>query len=355
MSTRQEIFDVIIVGAGPSGAATAKALSDNGLKPLILEKMKLPRYKCCSGVLFGEAQVLLKEYFGTLPPEEVYCHPKVIKASNVQGYEEGKGLFQWYWEWPKEGKTFPSDYLNLWRDKFDYWLVQQSGGEVVDGCIFKDFKVEGNVVKVGAQKGKKRVEFSGRYLVGADGGSSRVRNILDPTFKEKYVELVVYQGYYQYESMGLEEDHWYVFSGSNLGTTIASLHQKDGLLTMCVGVPRGKRPKPYFENFKSFLKEKFGVKLGNFVRQEGCIFNNMFITGNFHQGKERVLLVGEAAGLIHMNGSGIDTSLDSGYRAGEAIVEALKSGIDAWELYYDRTRDIRDHIKECAKHQQIFK
>ena len=80
----------------------------------------------------------------------------------------------------------------------------------------------------------------------------------------------------------------------------------------------------------------------------------MFVTNNFHLGKGKVLLAGEAAGLLHMNGSGIDTALDSGYRAGEAIVEAIKNGVDAWQLYYDRTRDIRDHIKECTKHQQMF-
>ena len=82
--------------------------------------------------------------------------------------------------------------------------------------------------------------------------------------------------------------------------------------------------------------------------------NTMFVSGNFHLGRDRVLLTGEAAGLLHMNGSGIDTAIDSGYRAGEAIAEALKNGVEAWQIYYERTKDIRDHIKECARHQQLF-
>jgi len=49
----------------------------------------------------------------------------------------------------------------------------------------------------------------------------------------------------------------------------------------------------------------------------------MFVTGNFHQGREKVL-TGEAAGFLHMNGAGIDTAIDSGYRVGAAISEALK-------------------------------
>ncbi len=95
--------------------------------------------------------------------------------------------------------------------------------------------------------------------------------------------------------------------------------------------------------------------MGRFVRQEGCVINTMFATNNFQQGRGRVLLAGEAAGLLHMNGSGIDTAIDSGYRAGEAVAEALGSSADARQVYYDRTRDIRDHIKECARHQQTFK
>ncbi len=95
-------YDVIVIGSGPAGSSAARALVQCGLKTLILEKKKLPRYKCCSGVLFGEAQALLKKYFGELPPEEFYCKPKVINASDILVYREGEGFSQWYWEWPKK-------------------------------------------------------------------------------------------------------------------------------------------------------------------------------------------------------------------------------------------------------------
>ncbi|MBW1766293.1 MAG: FAD-dependent monooxygenase, partial [Deltaproteobacteria bacterium] len=52
-------YDVIIIGSGPAGSSAAKSLTQRGLETLILEKEKLPRYKCCSGVLFGEAQELI--------------------------------------------------------------------------------------------------------------------------------------------------------------------------------------------------------------------------------------------------------------------------------------------------------
>jgi len=116
----------------------------------------------------------------------------------------------------------------------------------------------------------------------------------------------------------------------------------------------GKNIKKYIANLIDLLETKQNTKVGRFVRQEGCVMNTMYVTANFHQGRGRVLLTGEAAGLLHMNGSGIDTAIDSGYRAGEAIAEALKTGVGAWQIYYDRTNDIRDHIRECTRQQQMF-
>src|SRR5436305_2003757 len=44
-------FDVIIVGGGPSGAATAIRLGASGLKVALLDKAKFPRDKTCGDAL----------------------------------------------------------------------------------------------------------------------------------------------------------------------------------------------------------------------------------------------------------------------------------------------------------------
>jgi len=38
---------VVIIGAGPAGSACAKALMDDGIEPLVIEKERLPRHKTC--------------------------------------------------------------------------------------------------------------------------------------------------------------------------------------------------------------------------------------------------------------------------------------------------------------------
>ncbi len=51
--------DVIVVGAGPAGAATAILLAEQGFKVLALDRAKLPRPKMCGEYLSPEAARVL--------------------------------------------------------------------------------------------------------------------------------------------------------------------------------------------------------------------------------------------------------------------------------------------------------
>jgi choline dehydrogenase-like flavoprotein len=62
-----KVYDAIVVGGGPAGTAFAKVLVGEGLKTLILEKKRLPRHKCCSGILFSNSKELSEGIFGKIP------------------------------------------------------------------------------------------------------------------------------------------------------------------------------------------------------------------------------------------------------------------------------------------------
>ena len=53
-----QMYDVIVIGAGPTGCTAAKTLSEKGYKVLLVEKFELPRYKSCSGVLIKKTMLV---------------------------------------------------------------------------------------------------------------------------------------------------------------------------------------------------------------------------------------------------------------------------------------------------------
>ena len=69
------MYDIIVIGAGPCGCATAITLAKNGIKVLLLEKSKLPRYKSCSGVLIEKSLNFIEKNFGVSVPNTVTCTP----------------------------------------------------------------------------------------------------------------------------------------------------------------------------------------------------------------------------------------------------------------------------------------
>ena len=45
------MYDAVVVGAGPAGAAAAKALCEAGRRVLLVARLRLPRYKRWSCML----------------------------------------------------------------------------------------------------------------------------------------------------------------------------------------------------------------------------------------------------------------------------------------------------------------
>ena len=59
-----ENYDVIIVGAGPAGCASALMLADSGLKIAVVDKAKTPGAKICGDALSHD----VVSQFQILPP-----------------------------------------------------------------------------------------------------------------------------------------------------------------------------------------------------------------------------------------------------------------------------------------------
>ena len=349
-------YDVVIAGSGPAGSTCAKALKDEGFSVLVLEKEILPRHKTCSGVLFGQTQELIRAYFGTHVPAEVYCGNKFVEADDIREWDDEQGYIPYTWEIDKDGRKFSRTYHNIWRDKFDKWLLDQSGAEYRDGAKVKAFDAGGSTVDVHVHMSRtnESAVFKCDYFVGADGNDSTVRRLLhaqNPEYAQRH-KLASYQSYYKVKSLGsLKPNGWTVFLRQEIGDYILCVHQKDEYLVMHVGGMDGRNLRQSMEKFKELLSGRFGVSFGEHWRDEGCTCELLPI----FLGQEKVLVTGEAAGFIYLNCEGISAAMDSGYRCGKAIAQALRSnGSSARDLYGEACRDILQHMDRCMSQMHFL-
>lgn len=324
---------MVVVGAGPAGAAAAKGLVNEGLSVLIIDKKKLPRYKICSGIIFKKSQDITEKYFGKIP-KSAYVTPELLKG--VRLWNEDMD----YNDTPfnKNGDGAP----NVWRSEYDYWLTKNTGAEIK--CPFEliDFNETNGplLLKCRDVLEDKIIKIACKYLVGAEGARSTARARLAPEFERGLKWFVAYQSYYEGKS-DLDPYFFHGFLDPKYGDVYAWFSVKDGLQIFGTAVKRGNKFQPYLLRYTEMLKSKFGLELKKKVRVSGCVGNNMCPEGNFFLGKGNVLLVGEAAGFLNVFGEGISCALSTGLFAAEAICKAIKSKENALELYEGFTKKER--------------
>jgi geranylgeranyl reductase family protein len=152
----KQSHDVIVVGAGPAGATLAYELARRGIGVLVLEKEKLPRYKCCAGGVTSKAAKLL-DFDISEVAEDVIC--EVSFTFNLGS--------------PYLGQHSQPLIYTVMRDVFDYFLVmraQQLGAALMDGQKVTQVRVDADWVEISTTDNI----FRSRLVVGADGAYSVV-------------------------------------------------------------------------------------------------------------------------------------------------------------------------------------
>ncbi len=148
--------DVTIVGSGPAGATLAYELAKRGIGALILEKEKLPRYKCCAGSVTSKAVRLLNFDISEVAEDVVQ---EVSFAFNLGS--------------PYLRRSDRPLMYAVMRHAFDHFLIrraQQLGAVLMDGQEVKQVQVRGDWVEIHTAGNV----FRCRLVVGADGAYSIV-------------------------------------------------------------------------------------------------------------------------------------------------------------------------------------
>src|SRR5688500_5135104 len=161
-------YDVIVIGAGPAGAAVAARLVQQGVRDvLVLDRYGFPREKPCGGGLTGHAD------------EALAALDLVLDVPHVPA-PEARVRFGGFTRTVRMGR--PVNIIR--REDFDASLVAQvrrKGVEIVENEGVESLAVHADRVTVTTSKGR---SLDARVVVGADGAASVVRKHLTGNAKE---------------------------------------------------------------------------------------------------------------------------------------------------------------------------
>jgi len=318
------LYDVIIVGGGPSGAIAALECVKKGYKTLILEKEKFPRDKPCGGALSEKSMRLLNSIGINLPNkivESEYFGINVITPKTD----------------PIKVESNTRLGVIVKRYNFDMYLIEnaiKSGVSFKDGMFVKNIKLTNSKLVVNTTN---REIFESKYIIGADGAVSTVARAAG-LFSRINPRLT---GLSLQANIPVETVNEYI-NPNNIYTYLGFfpfgygwIFPNKKSLNIGIGGQMSSLKNSYYKFYSFFnkIKRLKGLKIPKPIP-------HLLPIGGFKKNiaKNRVFLVGDAAGFIDaMTGEGIYYAMLSGKFAAEAIhgKDIRIQANEYWKLCYN--------------------
>lgn len=327
------MYDVIVIGAGPAGAAAAKTIADAGRSVLMVEMKKMPRNKSCSGLLIQKSLRLVSEVFGAEPPCEVQCTPTDNHGMvfiNEAGQEH----------------KFEQLGLNIWRHSFDHWLAQlaaKAGAEVRDNTAALSCEEQNGIVTVEISSGGRKCTEQAVAVIVCEGAGGGIKRKLLGTSRD-YVHT--YQTFNR-GRVNLDSHFFYAFLQREFSQHDAWVNVKDDNLILGVAGADPAKLASFYRAFTDFLARQHSLQIEETRRSERWIMPRIRPGCPVDYGISRVLFAGEAAGFLNPMGEGISSGLESGRAAANAVLELLNRKTPSQELLAVYERDVastRDYM-----------
>lgn len=299
------ITDILIVGAGPSGTASAMAAHKNNLKAILIDREKFPRDKICGdGVTFASFQTLEEIGFNC---ENIKTNANYCVAENLIFYGENNTQISY------ENDIF----FTLKRFLLDNILLNQLPAEVpfYEGTTIEEIQKKGEHYHVKCNSINGKINIKTNYIIGADGYSSFIRRNF---FKELNFEKRVASRYY-ITNNNLKNNAYNFFFHENISPGYFWIFPigKDSYNTG-VYLPHSISSNELFKIHQSFIQKYFNEEIDKSNFHTWTIPNN---TSFNNLAKDNILLVGDAAGFCDkLIGHGIDAAYLSALVAIKSIL-----------------------------------
>jgi menaquinone-9 beta-reductase len=298
-------YDVVIVGAGPAGAATAILTARAGLSTLVFERAQFPREKVCGDCLNPGAWSVL-DRLGVSASIDLLPSAKLQWVNFVD--LAGRAI---RFELPNEARGE----RGIRRKIFDDTLIRRAmieGAEVRFGNPV--LKIE-NGAGWRVTAGERTVQA--RFLVAADGRNSSVARLLSD-FPKTQTDRVALQTHFSTDMeahVTLQLSQYGYLGSATIG---------EGLMNLCLVC----RPQ-HAELFRLEAARRYRLS-GDHRWQSITPLTRSPIFAR----RGNLLYVGDAGRVVEpLTGEGILYGLRSGVLAAEAICAAIANSSDASRIY----------------------